>query len=255
MNDIDVLLKSTIVRKRSYFEAILTFMIKIAFKKEFKFMLMCFRSILLFLRVLLSSLHFSSLLESRAFRQKDASRFWLFRKLMNSRVIRAMWWTTTTTRNLTWMTTIVRIVFNVVVFQLIVVVSRISSETNVLNRKSRVFRYVLNSCVYDFLFNYRRFRFVFISFFINCQTFVSFFASTKYQRKHSWRSERFYNFIWLFKIASEMIEKKLTKLTKKWYKFMKRNCFLWKISRTRFTFLSNERFLKCMISIWILKSN
>jgi hypothetical protein len=34
---------------------------------------------------------------------------------------------------------------------------------------------------------------------------------------------------------------------------MKRNCFLWKISRTRFAFLSSERLLRCMIWIWILK--
>jgi hypothetical protein len=177
------------------------------------------------LRVLFASLHLSSLLEFRAFEQKNASKFSLFRTLMNSRAIRAMWWTTTTTRNLTWMTTIVRIIFDVVVYQLIVVVSRISFATNVLNRRSRVSRYVLNSCVYDSLFNCRRSRFVFVSSFINCQTFMSLFASTIYQRKHSWKSERFYNFIWLFEIASEMIEKMLTRSIKKRYKFMKRNCF------------------------------
>jgi hypothetical protein len=223
---------------------------------------MCFRSILLSLRaflslcVLFASIHFSSSsLESRASRQKDVLRFWSFRKLMSSRATHATWWTTMTTKNLTWMTTIVRIVFDVVVYQLIVVVSRILSATNVLDRKSRVFRYVVNSCVYDFLFNCRKFQFVFVSSFINCQTFVSFFASTKYRRKHSWKNERFYNFFWLFEIASEMIEKMLTKSTKKQYEFMKRNCFLWEISRTRFAFLSNKRFLRCMIWIWILRRN
>jgi hypothetical protein len=150
---------------------------------------------------------------------------------------------------------IVQIVFNIVVYQLIVVVSRASFAINVLNKKSRVFWYVVNSCVYDFLSNCRRSRFVFISSFINCQTFVSFFAWTRYQRKHSWKSERFYNFFWLFEIASEMIEKMLTRSTKKWYEFMKRNCFLWKISRTRFAFLLNEKSLKRIISIWILKNN
>jgi hypothetical protein len=53
----------------------------------------------------------------------------------------------------------------------------------------------------------RRFRFVFESSSINCQTLVSFFASTRYRRRHSWKSERFYNFFWLFEIASEMIER------------------------------------------------
>jgi hypothetical protein len=74
--------KSTIVRKRSCFETISTFMIKIAFKKKFKFMLMCLRSAFLFLRVFLSlcvlfaSIHFSSSsFELRAFRQKDVLRF------------------------------------------------------------------------------------------------------------------------------------------------------------------------------------
>jgi hypothetical protein len=188
-------------------------------------MLICFRSTFLFLRVLFASLHFSSIFELRAFRQKDVSRFWSFRKLLNSRAICTMWWTTTTTRNLTRMTIIVRIIFDIIVFQLIVVVSRILSATNVLNRRSRVSRYIVNSCVDDSLFNFRRFRFVFVSLFINCKTFVSFFASTKYQQKHLWKNERFYNFIWLFEIVSEVIEKMLTKLTKKWYEFMKRNCF------------------------------
>jgi hypothetical protein len=223
-------------------------------------MSMCFRSTFLSLRVFLSlcvvfaSIHFSSsLLESRALRQKNALRFWSFRKLMSSRATRVTWWTTMTTKLLMWMTTIVRIVFDVVVYQLIVVVSRILSATNVLNRRSRVSRYVVNSCVYDFLFNCRKFQFVFVSSFINCQTLVSFFASTKYRRKHSWKSERFYNSFWLFEIASEMTEKMLTKSTKRRYELIKRNCFLWKISRTRFAFLSNERFLRCMIWIWILK--
>jgi hypothetical protein len=159
------------------------------------------------------------------------------------------------TKNLTWMTTIVRTVFDAVIYQLIVVVSRVLFATDILNKRSRVFRYVVNSCVYDSLFNCRKSRFVFVSSFINCQTFVSFFASTKYQRRHSWKNERFYNSFWLFEIASEMIKKMLTKSTKRRYEFMKRNCFLWKISRTRFAFLSNERFLRCMIWIWILKRN
>ncbi len=51
------------------------------------------------------------------------------------------------------MTTIVRIVFDVVVYQLIVIVSRILSATDVLNKRSRVFRYVLSSCINVFLFN------------------------------------------------------------------------------------------------------
>jgi hypothetical protein len=126
---------------------------------------------------------------------------------------------------------------------------------DVLDRRSRVFRYVVNSCVYDFLSNCRRSQFVFVSSFISCQTFVSLFASTKYQRRHSWKSERFYSSFWLFEIASEMIEKMLTKSTKKRYEFMRRNCFSWEISRTRFAFLSSERFLRCMIWIWILKKN
>jgi hypothetical protein len=148
------------VRKRSCFEAISTFMIKIAFKKELKFMSMCFRSAFLSLRVFLSlcvlfaSIHFSSSsLESYAFRQKNALRFWSFRKLMNSRATRATWWTTMMTKNRTWITTIVRIVFDVVVYQLIVVVSRVLSATNVLDRRSRVSRYVLNSCIDIFLSN------------------------------------------------------------------------------------------------------
>jgi hypothetical protein len=223
---------------------------------------MCLRSAFLSLRaflslcVLFASIHFSSSsLESRASRQKDALRFWSFRKLMSSRATRVTWWMTMTTKHLMWMTTIIRIVFDAVVYQLIVVVSRILSATNVLNRKSRVFRYVVSLYVYDILFNCRKFQFVFVSSFINCQTLVSFFASTKYQRKHSWKSERSYNFFWLFEIASEMIEKMLTKSIKKRYELMKRNCFLWKISRTRFAFLSSERFLRCMIWIWILRRN
>jgi hypothetical protein len=140
-------------------------------------------------------------------------------------------------------------------YQLIVVVSRVLSATNVLNRRSRVSRYVVSSCVYDFLSNCRRSQFVFVSSSISCQTFVSLFASTRYQRKHSWKSERFYNSFWLFEIASGMIEKMLTKSTKKRYEFIKRNCFSWEISRTRFAFLSNERFLRCMIWIWILRKN
>jgi hypothetical protein len=223
---------------------------------------MCLRSAFLFLRVFLSlcvlfaSIHFSSSsLESRALRQKDALRFWSFRKLMSSRATRVTWWMTMTTKHLMWMTTIVRIVFDAVVYQLIVVVSRVLSATDVLNKKSRVFRYVVNSCVYDFLFNCRRSQFVFVSSSINCQTLVSLFASTRYRRKHSWKSERFYNFFWLFEIASEMIEKMLTKSTKKWYELMKRNCFLWEISRTRFALLSNERLLRCMIWIWILRKS
>ncbi len=121
---------------------------------------MCFRSTSLFSRVFLSlcvlfaSIHFSSSsLEFHASRQKDALRFWSFWKLMNSRVTRATWWTTMMTKNWTWMTTIVRIVFDVVVYQLIVVVSRILFATNVLNKKSRVSRYVLNLYIDVFLFN------------------------------------------------------------------------------------------------------
>ncbi len=224
---------------------------------------MCFCSILLFLRLFLSLhvlfalIHFSSsLFEFRAFRQRNVSRFWLFRKLMNSRVMRATWWTTTITKNLTWMIIIVRIIFDVIVYQLIVVISRVLFATNVLNKKSRVFWYVLNSCINVFLFNSRRFRFDFASSFINCLTFVSFYTSTKYQRKHLWKNQRFYNHIWLFEIASEMIEKILTNLTKQWYEFMKRNYFLWKILRTRFAFLSNETFLKCIILLnWDVKSS
>jgi hypothetical protein len=63
-----------------------------------------------------------------------------------------------------WMTTIVWIVFDAVVYQLIVVVSRILSATDVLDRRSRVFRYVLSSCIDVFLFNFSqisiRFRIV-----------------------------------------------------------------------------------------------
>jgi hypothetical protein len=92
------------------------------------------------------------------------------------------------------------------------------------------------------LFNFHKFRFVFVSSFINCLTFVSFYASTKYHWKHSWKSERFYNFIWLFEIVNELTEKMLTKLTKKRYEFRRKNCFLWEILRTRFAFLSSEKF-------------
>jgi hypothetical protein len=113
-------------------------MIKIAFKKEFKFMLMFFRSFFLFLRAFLASFHLTSLLEFRAFRSNDASEFWSFRKLTSSRVIDKLWWTTTMTKNLTWMTTIVRIVFDVVV-------SRVLLAVNVLNKKLFTFRYVLSS--------------------------------------------------------------------------------------------------------------
>ncbi len=115
---------------------------------------MCFRSALLLLRALLSlcvsfaSIHFSSSsLESLASRQKNALRFWSFRKLMSSRATRVTWWMTMTTKHLMWMTTIARIVFDAVVYQLIVVVSRILSAADVLDRRSRVFRYVLNSCI------------------------------------------------------------------------------------------------------------
>jgi hypothetical protein len=161
---------------------------------------------------------------------------------MNSRAIRAIWWTTTTTKNLMWKTTIVRIVFDVVAYQLIVVVSRVSFVINVSSKKQFAFRYVLNSCVDISLFNFRRFWFVFVSSFINCLTFVSFYASTIYHWKYLWKSDRFYNFIWLFEIVNEVIEKTLTKLTEKRYEFMKRNCFLWRISRTHFAFLFHERF-------------
>jgi hypothetical protein len=123
-------------------------------------MSMCFRSTFLFLRVFLSlcvlftSIHFSSSsFESHASRQKDALRFWSFRKLMRFRATCATWWTTMMTKNRTWMMTIVRIVFDAVVYQLIVVVSRILSATDVLNRRSRVSRYILNSCIDIFLFN------------------------------------------------------------------------------------------------------
>jgi hypothetical protein len=67
-----------------------------------------------------------------------------------------------------------------VVYQLIVVVSRISSATDVLDRRSRVSRYVVSSCVADSLFNSRRFRFVFVWSSINCRTLVSFYASIRY---------------------------------------------------------------------------
>ncbi len=217
-------------------------MIKIAFKRKFKFMLMCLRFVFLSLRVLFASFLLSTILEFRVSRQKDASRFWSFRKLRNSRVIRAMWWTRTTTKNRTWMTTIVRIVFDVVAYRLIVVVSRVSRATNVLSRKLFAFRYVLNSFVDVFLFNSRKSRFVFESSLINCLTLVSFYASTIYHWKYSWKSDRFNNLIWLFEIASEMIEKMLMRSIKKWYEFMNKNCFLWKISRTRFAFLFSERF-------------
>ncbi len=123
-------------------------------------MSMCLRSAFLFLLaflslcVLFASIHFSSSsLEFHASRQKDALRFWSFRKLMNSRATRATWWTTMMTKNRTWMTTIVRIVFDFVVYQLMIVVSRILSATNVLNRRSRVFRYVLSLCIDVSLFN------------------------------------------------------------------------------------------------------
>jgi hypothetical protein len=203
---------------------------------------MCLRSIFLLLRVLFASLHLSSFLESRVFRQKDASKFWSFRKLMSSRATREMWWTTTTTKSLTWMTTIVRIVFNVVVYLLIVVVWRISSAINVSSRKLFVFWYVLNSYINVSLFNSRKFRFVFVSSFISCLTFVSLYASTRYYWRHLWKNDRFYNFIWLFEIVSEMTEKMLTKLTKKQYELMRKICFLWEISRTRFASLLNKRF-------------
>jgi hypothetical protein len=72
---------------------------------------------------------------------------------MSFRATRATWWTTMMTKNRTWMTTIVRIVFDAVVYQLIVVVSRILSATDVLNKRSRVFRYILSSCMNVFLFN------------------------------------------------------------------------------------------------------
>jgi hypothetical protein len=166
-------------------------MIKIVFKKKFKFMLTFFRSTFLFLRVFFASFYLTSFLEFRASRLNDALEFWLFRKLMSSRAIDTQWWTTTTTKNRMWKTTIVRIVFDVVVYQLIVVVSRVSFAINVLNKRSRVFRYVVNSCVVDFLFNFRKSRFVFVSSFINCQTLVSFYASIQYHWKHLWKNERF----------------------------------------------------------------
>jgi hypothetical protein len=190
-------------------------MIQIAFKKRFKFMSMCLRSIFLFLRVFLllcvlfASIHFSSLsFESYAFRQKDALRFLSFRKLMNSRATRATWWTTMMTKNRTWMTTIVRIVFDVVVYQLIVVVSRVLSATNVLNRKSRVLRYVLNSCIDVFLFNSSqisiRFRIVvyqlsdvrvalrvdeiFTKTFIKKRTILQFFLTVWDRERNDWKN-------------------------------------------------------------------
>jgi hypothetical protein len=219
-------------------------------------MSMCFRSTFLFLRVFLSlcvlfaSIHFSSSsLESRALRQKNVLRFWSFRKLMNSRATRVTWWMTMTTKFLMWMTTIVQIVFDVVVYQLIVVVSRILSATNVLNKRSRVFRYVVNLCVYDFLFNYRKSQFVFVSSFINCQTLMSFFASTKYRRRYSWKNERFYNFFLLFEIANEMIEKMLTKSTKKRYEFMKRNCFFMRNIANSLRILVKRKTLE--MHVWI----
>jgi hypothetical protein len=148
--------------------------------------------------------------------------------LTSFRVIDKLWWMTTTTKNLTWMTTIVRIVFDVVVYQLIVVVSRILLAVNVLNKRLLAFRYVLNSSVDVFLFNFRRFRFVFESSFINCLTFVSFYASTIYRWRHLWKSDRFCNLTWLFEIVNEMIEKIRMRLTKKRYELMRKNCLLWK---------------------------
>jgi hypothetical protein len=112
-------------------------------------------------------------------------------KIDEFRAIDTQWWTTTTTKNRMWKTTIVRIVFDVVVYQLIVVMSRISFATDVLNKRSRVFRYVVSSCVVDFLFNSRRFRFVFVSSFISCRTLVSFYALIRYHWRHLWKSERF----------------------------------------------------------------
>ncbi len=104
---------------------------------------MCLRSTFLFLCVLFASLYLTLLLESRAFRSNDASEFWLFRKLMSSRAIDTQWWTTTTTKSRIWKTTIVRIVFDVVVYQLIVVlrVDQISLKT--FMRKRAIVRFYL----------------------------------------------------------------------------------------------------------------
>jgi hypothetical protein len=63
-------------------------------------------------------------------------------------------------------------------------VANIVCDKNVLNKRLRVFQYVVNSCVNDSLFNFRKFWFVFVSSFINCRTLKLLFALTRYQRKH-----------------------------------------------------------------------
>jgi hypothetical protein len=140
----------------------------------------------------------------------------LFPKLKSSRVTRAMWWTMTTTKNRTWMTTIVWIVFDVVAYRLIVVVSPVSRTINVLRRKLFAFRYVLSSFVDFFLSNSRKSRFVLESSLINCLTLVLFYASTIYHWRHLWKRDPFYNLTWLFEIPSEMIEKMLMKCHEMW---------------------------------------
>jgi hypothetical protein len=127
--------------------------------------------------------------------------------------------------------------------------------TNVLDRKSRVFWYVLNSCIDVSLFNSSQISIRFRIVVYQLSDVRVVFRVDEISTKTFMKKRTILQFFWLFEIASEMIEKMLTRSTKKRYELMKRNCFLWKISRTRFAFLSNERFLKCMIWIWILKRN
>ncbi len=75
MNDIDVLLKKYDRAQKNCFDSISMFMIKITFKKKFKFMLTSFRSTFLSLRLLFASSRLTSLFEFRAFQSNDASEF------------------------------------------------------------------------------------------------------------------------------------------------------------------------------------
>jgi hypothetical protein len=174
---------------------------------------------------------------------------------MNSRATRATWWTMMMTKNRTWMTIIVQIVFDVVVYQLIVVVSRILLATDVLNKKSRVSRYVLNSCIIVFLFNSSqisiRFRIVVYQLFdvrvvlrvdeISTKTFMNkrkilqFFLTVWDRERNDWEN--------------------VDEIDKKTIRAHEKKLFFMKISRTRFAFLSSEKFLRCMIWIWILRKN
>jgi hypothetical protein len=154
-------------------------------------MLMCLRSAFLFLRVLFRVV--SSDITSRISRILIKRRFKILivSKIDEFSRDRHAVMNDDDDENRMWKTIIVQIVFNVVVYQLIVVLSRISFATNVLNKRSRVFRYVVNSCVADFLFNSRKSRFVFVSSFINCRTLVSFYASIRYHWRHLWKNEQF----------------------------------------------------------------